>query len=119
MTTVNHKESVKKIISCIASPDVFKAVILAVSILGVCPLLGPSMDRYLKLLHVYAGVVLAFDFLGERRILNNTGRTVFFVFAVCGVITLLSNRNLLNFSVKGFINVIHFYHPVTVTPFFL
>lgn len=99
MTTINDKEfPVKRAIRFIASPDSFKAVMLFVSVLGVCPLLGPSMDRYIKLLHVYAGVVLVFDLLGERRILNNTGRTIFIIFAFCGVITLLSNRNLMNFS---------------------
>lgn len=99
MTTVNNKGfPAKRAIPFITSPDTFKAVILLVSILGVCPMLGPSMDRYLKLLHVYAGVVLVFDLLGERRILKNTGRTIFFVFAFCGVLTLLGNRNLMNFS---------------------
>lgn len=99
MTTVNDKNSFwKKAVSGIMSPDAFRAVILMVSILGVCPLLIPHMERYLKLLHLYAGAVLVFDLLGERRILNNTGRTVFFIFAFCGVITLLGNRNLLNFS---------------------
>lgn len=82
----------------IASPDVFKTLVLLVSILGVCPLIGPFVDRYLKLFHVYAAVVLMIDLLGERRIFHNYGRTIFYIFAVCGVITLLDNRNLLNFS---------------------
>lgn len=88
----------KKLIKALFSPDCYKLVLLLVSIAHVCPILGEQIDNYLKLLHIYAALVIVFDLLGERRILKNKGRTILFVFVFCYGITLLCNPNLLSFS---------------------
>lgn len=88
----------KKILKTTFSPDIFKAVLYFISLLGVCPLLVGYIEPYLKLLHIYALVVLAVDLFLERRILKNKGRTVLLAFCCGYVLTLLTNRNLLSFS---------------------
>lgn len=88
----------KRIMRNLVSPDVFKAVVLTMSLLGVCPLVAESVEPFLKLLHLYAAAVLVCDLWGEQRILRNQGRWVLVVFVPCCVVTLLCNRNLLNFS---------------------
>lgn len=92
----------KKVCRTVFSPDVFKAVMLLASILGVCPLLAEAVTPYLKLLHLYALVVLVLDLTGEQRILKNRGRALLPVFCLGYVVTLLLNPNLINFS--GFSN---------------
>lgn len=88
----------RKIGRAIFCPDCYKLVLFVVSIASVCPLLGVHMDHYLKLLHIYAALVIACDLFGERRILKNKGRTILFIFVLCYGITLLCNPNLLGFS---------------------
>lgn len=40
------------------SPEAFRFMYLLVSLLGVCPLVAPVIEPYMKLLHVYALAVL-------------------------------------------------------------
>lgn len=88
----------KKACHIIFSPDIYKLVLFVVSLVGVCPLLAGPITPYLKLLHIYAAAVIAFDLLGEKRILRNKGRTVLAAFTLCYCVTLLCNTELISFS---------------------
>ena len=89
---------VKNIVKTVFSPDIFKALVYLVSLLGVCPLLGASVDPVLKLFHVYALLVVVFDLLGEKRILRNKGRVFLVIFGLCYAVTIINNSSLQNFS---------------------
>lgn len=80
------------------SPEAFRFMYLLVSLLGVCPLVAPVIEPYMKLLHVYALAVLIVDLAGERRVLRNKGRVLLVIFALSYGCTMLTNRNLFGFS---------------------
>ena len=82
----------------IFSPDWFKLVCILVSICGCIPFCSGIVTTNLKVLHIYAAVVLLFDLLGERRILRNKGRFLLILFGAFYAVTLLNNRNLINLS---------------------
>ena len=88
----------KSLILGIFSPDAFRIVFLFMSLLGVCPVVAPTIEPYLKLLHVYALGVLVIDFVSERRIFRNKGRAILVIFVLSYLITMLTNRNLFCFS---------------------
>lgn len=88
----------KSLILWIFSPDAFQIVFLFMSLLGVCPVVAPTIEPYLKLLHVYALGVLVIDFVSERRIFRNKGRAILVIFVLSYLITMLTNRNLFGFS---------------------
>lgn len=102
----------KRIFSILFSPDFFKASFFLVSILGVCPLLSPILEPYLKVFHLYAMTVLIFDAIGEKRIFRNKGRILLVIFVFSYVITLANNSNLLNFS--GVSNYLYLFETLAV-----
>ena len=89
---------IKKLMTVLLSPDIFKAVFFGVSILGVCPLVIGSIEPFLKLFHIYALAVILFDLIGEKRILRNKGRILLVLFGLCYAGTLMTNINLISFS---------------------
>lgn len=92
----------KKVCKAVFSPDCYKFILLAVSILNVCPLINVHIDKYLKLLHVYAALVIAFDLYGERCILKNKGRILLVAFVLSYCVTMLCNPEILNVSGLSF-----------------
>lgn len=92
----------RKICHAVFSPDIYKFVLLAVAIANVCPLIGGSIAPGLKRLHLYAAAVIAFDLLGEKRVLKNKGRILLVAFVLCYCVTILCNPELLSFSGVSF-----------------
>lgn len=84
------------------SPDIYKYILLFVSIANVFPPISRYVNLSLKLLHLYAAAVIVFDLLGEKRILKNKGCTLFAVFVLCYCVTMLCNPELLSFSGVSF-----------------
>lgn len=88
----------KRIYNTFFGADAFKLIAFFASLLIVCPLTASMIEPYLKLLHLYAFIVVVVDLFTQRRILKNKGRIIAVVFAASYLITLLTNKNLLNFS---------------------
>lgn len=84
------------------SPDIYKYILLFVSIANVFPPISRYVNLALKLLHLYAAAVIVFDLLGEKRILKNKGRTLLAVFVLCYCVTMLCNPELVSFSGVSF-----------------
>lgn len=84
------------------NPDIYKYILLFVSIANVFPPISRYVNLALKLLHLYAAAVIVFDLLGEKRILKNKGRTLLAAFVLCYCVTMLCNPELLSFSGVSF-----------------
>ena len=89
---------IKSAIKTIFSMDVFKAIFLLVSVLGVCPISAVVVTPLLKVFHLYGFAVVIFDLLGEKRLLKNSGRLILVLFSLSYCMTILTNLELLNFS---------------------
>lgn len=88
----------KRIYNTFLGADAFKLIAFFASLLIVCPLTASMIEPYLKLLHLYAFIVVVVDLFTQRRILKNKGRIIAIVFTASYLITLFANKNLLNFS---------------------
>lgn len=102
----------KRMVNVLFSPDFFKISFFLVSILGVCPLVSANLEPFLKIFHFYALIVIIFDLIGEKRILRNKGRFFLVLFVLFYTITLLNNRNLLNFS--GISNYLYLFEVLAI-----
>ena len=89
---------IKSIIKTILSMDVFKGVFFFISIVGICLYTADALTPLLKVFHLYGFAVVIFDLLGEKRLLKNSGRLIFVLFALSYCMTILTNLELLNFS---------------------
>lgn len=77
--------------------ELFKIVCLVVSIFLVIPYFS-SYVSYLKILHVYALILIIFDFFNEKRLMKNKGKFFVYLLILFYLITIVFNRELLSIS---------------------
>ena len=87
-----------KIGKLLCSPELFRTVCMtAVLLLHITPLTAQIVP-YMKLLHIYALLVIMSDLCGERRIIRNKGRVCLALFVLFYGVTVLCNPSLLTLS---------------------